>query len=143
MHRWSADLLEYESLRAIVRRYVASPMGRARLDEMEPSTDREALEESLADVGQAMLYQREAEEPLRFGGIPEVVRDGETGFLVALGDAAAMADRLEQLLKDAALTAQLGRQAAVHARQAFDLQRQVESYLDWYQEMQGQTQPAR
>ena len=77
------------------------------------------------------------------GGIPEVVRDGETGFLVALGDAAAMADRLEQLLKDAALTAQLGRQAAVHARQAFDLQRQVESYLDWYQEMQGQTQPAR
>ena len=69
---WSADILEYEALRAIVRRYVASPLGQARLAEMQPSTDRVALEEMLADVGEALNYLRDGEDPVRFGGIPEI-----------------------------------------------------------------------
>lgn len=36
----------------------------------------------------------------RVGGIPEVVADGETGFLVNAGDAEAMAARINQLIED-------------------------------------------
>jgi starch synthase len=45
----------------------------------------------------------------RVGGIPEVVVDGETGWLVEPGDAAAMAARVNALLADPALAAQFGR----------------------------------
>jgi glycosyltransferase involved in cell wall biosynthesis len=44
----------------------------------------------------------------RAGGIPDLVRDGETGVLVPPGDAVALADALERLLGDDELTARLG-----------------------------------
>lgn len=69
---WSTDILEYDALKAVVRRFVASPLGKARLEELAPGTDQAALEETLADVGEALHYVREAEEPVRFGAIPEI-----------------------------------------------------------------------
>ena len=42
-------------------------------------------------------------------GIPELVRDGETGLLVPSDDPAALADAVEQLARDEALTARMGR----------------------------------
>jgi glycosyltransferase involved in cell wall biosynthesis len=69
------------------------------------------------------------------GGIPEQIRSGETGFLAAKGDAEALAAFLERLLVDDALRAGMGARAAQDARARFDLQRQVDDYLDWYQEI--------
>ncbi len=37
------------------------------------------------------------------GGVPDVVDDGETGFLVRPGDTQAIAERLEMLARDPAL----------------------------------------
>jgi glycosyltransferase involved in cell wall biosynthesis len=45
----------------------------------------------------------------RIDGLPEVVRDGETGFLVEPGDVTELHDRLAQLLADPALAARMGR----------------------------------
>ena len=45
------------------------------------------------------------------GGIPDLLRHGETGMLAAPGDAAQLADRLEALLRDAALRARLSEAA--------------------------------
>lgn len=42
------------------------------------------------------------------GGIPELVRDGETGLLFPPGDAAALAERMRLLAGDEALAARLG-----------------------------------
>lgn len=42
------------------------------------------------------------------GGIPELVRDGETGLLFPAGDAAALADRMRRLAGDAPLAGRLG-----------------------------------
>jgi glycosyltransferase involved in cell wall biosynthesis len=42
------------------------------------------------------------------GGNPEIVRDGHNGFLVPVGDAAALAERLVRLLSDDALARRLG-----------------------------------
>jgi glycosyltransferase involved in cell wall biosynthesis len=44
----------------------------------------------------------------RLGGIPEVVVDGETGFLVPPGDVGALHGRLAQLLGDQRLRARMG-----------------------------------
>jgi glycosyltransferase involved in cell wall biosynthesis len=44
----------------------------------------------------------------RVGGVPDVVRDGENGFLVEAGDVEAMADRLALLAADPGLSARLG-----------------------------------
>ncbi len=42
------------------------------------------------------------------GGLPDVICDGEDGFLVPFGDVAALADRLRQLLQDRDLARQMG-----------------------------------
>ena len=44
----------------------------------------------------------------RVGGIPEVVAEGETGFLVEPGDAAELAARVNELLRDPELAARFG-----------------------------------
>jgi alpha-maltose-1-phosphate synthase len=54
----------------------------------------------------------------RIGGVPEVVVDGETGFLVEPGDVDALHDRIATLLSDRGLARRLGdnARAAVTAR---------------------------
>jgi glycosyltransferase involved in cell wall biosynthesis len=69
------------------------------------------------------------------GGIPEQIDDGRTGLLVPPGDAAALAERIARLLGDNDLRARLGEQAAADARDRFDLNRQADTYLDWYRDL--------
>lgn len=45
------------------------------------------------------------------GGIPDIVKDGETGFLCPPGDAAAVADRMERLLTNPGLRLRMGEAA--------------------------------
>ncbi len=45
----------------------------------------------------------------RWRGIPDIVGDGENGFLVSTGDAPAVAERLEQLIIDPGLRKAMGR----------------------------------
>ena len=66
------------------------------------------------------------------GGVPEVVVDGETGFLVAPHDPRALADRIVRLLKDPALRAQMGAAALTRARERFTVERMVEGTIDVY-----------
>ncbi len=58
----------------------------------------------------------------RVGGIPEVIRDGETGLLVPPNDPAALARRIRELLLDPALRERLGRQARAEAVRTHSLQ---------------------
>ena len=52
----------------------------------------------------------------RVGGIPEVIVDGQTGFLVPPGDPKALADRTQRLVDSPETRAALG--DAAHARVA-------------------------
>jgi glycosyltransferase involved in cell wall biosynthesis len=47
----------------------------------------------------------------RVGGVPEIVVDGETGFLVSPGDVDELNERLALLLSDPALAVEMGRRA--------------------------------
>jgi glycosyltransferase involved in cell wall biosynthesis len=59
------------------------------------------------------------------GGVPEMIHDGETGFLTLPGDAAQLAARLISLLRDAQLRRQIGMRAQAWARHRFGLERHV------------------
>lgn len=56
-------------------------------------------------------------------GIPELVRDGETGLCVAEGDPLALADAMERLLGDAALRQRLSRDARALIEAEFEITR--------------------
>ncbi len=59
-------------------------------------------------------------------GIPELVRDGETGFLVEPGDSRALARVLRTLLRDDALRKKVGLAAREHILKKHDLNRNIE-----------------
>ena len=58
MKRTSGELLEFEELKRLVGRYVAGPLGRAELDRLQPVSDREYLESTLAEVAEAVDFVR-------------------------------------------------------------------------------------
>jgi glycosyltransferase involved in cell wall biosynthesis len=68
----------------------------------------------------------------RAGGIPELIEDGKTGYLIERRDAGALADRLLRLLRDSSLRERMGRAGRQVAEQKFDLRRNVAQVLDLY-----------
>src|SRR5580692_12101481 len=82
MKATSAAVLEYESLRALLGRYVSSPPGKAQLAQIAPHTDAVRLASDLADAGEAVEYLRSAARPqtaargaairIEFGGFPDL-----------------------------------------------------------------------
>jgi glycosyltransferase involved in cell wall biosynthesis len=68
----------------------------------------------------------------KVGGIPELVDDGVTGFLVARGDSMAAADKLEKLATDPSLRRTLGEAGRERVREEFDLRRNVARLLRLY-----------
>ena len=69
----------------------------------------------------------------RVGGIPEVVADGETGFLVEPRDHGGMARALTSLLKDDALRRRMGEAGRARAQVRFSAGRMVQDTLRVYQ----------
>ncbi len=61
----------------------------------------------------------------RLSGIPEIVREGETGFVVQPDDPGALADRLARLLADAELRERLGRKAQRFVGRTFTVEAMV------------------
>ncbi len=64
----------------------------------------------------------------RVGGIPEVIVDGETGFLHPFGDVAAVAASLDQLAAAPELAARMGESARQQARARFSTELVVPRY---------------
>jgi len=75
----------------------------------------------------------------RVGGIPELITDGLTGYLVGRGDAAAMSDRILDLLSDPALRERMGAAGRDDVACKFDLRKNVAQLMESY----GIPQPAR
>ncbi|MEL6472993.1 MAG: glycosyltransferase [Pseudomonadota bacterium] len=66
----------------------------------------------------------------RHAGIPECVRDGETGYLVDEGDDAALADRLSKLLANPDQTRRMGEAGRALALDQFNLTKQSKRLED-------------
>ena len=57
------DVLEFESLRALLGRYVRSALGRDELDRVAPVSEQTFIEAELADLSEAIEYLRTAARP--------------------------------------------------------------------------------
>jgi mannosyltransferase len=62
----------------------------------------------------------------RAGAAEQVVREGETGFLVATGDADALADAIEPLMRDPTRAAEIGRRGRERAAAEFSIDVEAE-----------------
>ena len=73
------------------------------------------------------------------GGIPEVVVDGVTGYLVPPRDPAALAGRVVELLKNRPLRERMGHAAAARAREHFTVETMVERTAEVYKSLAADT----
>ncbi len=73
----------------------------------------------------------------RLGGLREVVRDGETGFLVEPGDVAGLRARLEQLLASPSLVRDMGDNARQLAVEQFTWDACARRCLEAYASVAG------
>lgn len=69
------------------------------------------------------------------GGTPEVVVDGETGYLVLPGDAVALADRLSTILRDEPTRARMGRAGRERVRESFSFEAQATAYVRLFESL--------
>ena len=68
----------------------------------------------------------------RVGGIPEVIVDGKSGFLVDRGDCETLAQRIIQLASDANLRAEMGRAGHQIAQSQFEMGDIVRQVINLY-----------
>jgi L-malate glycosyltransferase len=66
------------------------------------------------------------------GGNPELVRDGGTGFVVPVGDASAMAQRLVEMLSEPARAREMGLLGRALAERELSLDRKQSAYRELY-----------
>ena len=72
------------------------------------------------------------------GGIPDIIQEGVTGFLVPHGDAARLAERLTLLLTEPPLAAEMGRRGRERVLQHF----RFEDFETRFREILAQICPA-
>jgi len=92
-------------------------------------------------LGVSLLQGAAAGLPLigsRAGGIPEIVRDGESGLLIAPGDVDALARAMNRLLGDRELARRLGEGGRRLVAERFDVRAMVAGNLAVYRDVLGE-----
>ena len=83
-------------------------------------------------IGEAMAFGKPV-VATRVGGIPEIVRDQVTGFLVERRDPVELSRRLIQLAADQALRQQMGTAGAQEIRDRFALESNIREHMLLYE----------
>jgi glycosyltransferase involved in cell wall biosynthesis len=146
LHTWIAGEEERQGDLRTARARVGQ-MGLADACEIPGNVDRTRKNQLLAESGifilpsyyeclpMALLEAMAAGLPVvatPVGGIPELVRDGENGFLVSPGDVSALAERIETLTRRPELCASMGRKSRGIAQELLDRENYVASLVDVY-----------
>lgn len=100
------------------------------------ATDVLLLPSEQESFGLAALEAMACELPVvatRVGGIPEVVDDGDTGFLSAVGDIEKMANDALRLLADDEFRRNMGRRARESAVSRYDTKLIIPQYINFYE----------
>ena len=98
-----------------------------------PSRGREGLTKSVIE---AMAQGRPAVVSTA-GGLPEMVDDGESGYVVPIDDVETLADRISRLAADPERAAAMGRRARHIVQERFSATRTVEHTLALYERLLG------
>lgn len=75
--------------------------------------------------------------------IPEIVHDGDNGFVVPVGSASALTDALRRLIENPTLRLQQGERAAALVAETFDVQRNAPRLLALLKEVAGSARSSR
>jgi glycosyltransferase involved in cell wall biosynthesis len=113
------------------------------LDKLLPWADLLAIPSFTEGLPNVALEASAAGVPVvatAVGGNPEVVGDGETGFIVPPGDPAAFASKLTGLLTNPEQRRQFGAAARVRMHARFTFEAQATAYLRLFERLRG---PAR
>ncbi|MFZ5801105.1 MAG: glycosyltransferase family 4 protein [Candidatus Omnitrophota bacterium] len=79
-------------------------------------------------LGLSVMEAMAAEKPIvasRVGGIPDLIKDGQTGILVSAGDPSSLGSAIISLLKDKELRTRLGESAGEFIRKEYPLEQMV------------------
>lgn len=91
-------------------------------------------------MGVAVLEAMAAAKPViasRVGGIPELVDDGVTGFLVSPGDPTALAAAMTRLISQKGLIDEMGIRGRDRVQQRFTMEQTAKEVENYYYELQG------
>ena len=100
------------------------------------------LPSELESFGLAALEAEACEVPVvatRIGGIPEVVTDGETGFLSDIGDTEKMSDDVMKFLRDEELRLTFGAKARESAVTRYGSELVIPQYIAFYEKILAQS----
>ncbi len=75
----------------------------------------------------------------RVGGVPDVVDEGETGFLVRRGDTHAMAERLELLARNPERARTMGETGRTRVLERYSVSRLVDDVDELYRRLLGKS----
>ncbi|MFZ2491404.1 MAG: N-acetyl-alpha-D-glucosaminyl L-malate synthase BshA [Thermoanaerobaculia bacterium] len=110
------------------------------LEEILAACDLFLLPSESESFGMAALEAMASEVPVITtvtGGLPEVVIDGETGYLLEIGDVAGMAERAIEILANDELRTRMGRAGRARAIEFFDEEKIVPRYRAVYERVIG------
>lgn len=113
---------------------------RSNISEFLGLSDIFLLPSELESFGLAALEAAACELPViatRIGGIPEVVTDGETGFLSDVGDIEKMAADALRLLRDEDLRIKMGRRGRELAIERYSTEKVIPQYISLYERVIG------
>ncbi|HEY7158878.1 MAG TPA: glycosyltransferase [Gemmataceae bacterium] len=108
---------------------------RADLDRFLPHFDLMVLPSHTEGLPNAVLEAFGAGVPVvatAVGGTPEIIEDGESGFLVPAGDAAKMAERVSVSLDNAAELPEMGRKGRMCVQEKFGFAMQAHLYRELF-----------
>jgi len=111
-----------------------------RIEELSALADVFLLPSELESFGLTALEAMACEVPVigsDAGGMPEVVKHAETGFLLPVGDIEGMAARTIEILKDDEHRRALGQAGRCRAAALFNADRIVSQYERYYEKVLG------
>ena len=129
--------LRAEALRKSLNGRVKFLGWRDDVDEIIPLFDILVLPSLNEGMGRVLVEAMAAAKPVvasRVGGIPDLVRDGETGYLVPPADEKALADGIKKLLAAPENAKQMGLRGREHCRQ-FSLEAMIDKLDRLYSEL--------
>jgi glycosyltransferase involved in cell wall biosynthesis len=94
-----------------------------------------SLAEGLPNAIMEAMAARRPVVATSVGGIPELVLDGSTGFLVPPRDPNALASALDRVLGDPERASAMGRAGRAHVERRFTLRRMTEQHDELYEEL--------
>jgi len=111
---------------------------REHISELLAASDAFVLPSLWEGLPNALLEAMAAGLPViatKVGGIPEVIRDNETGLLVEPRDRSALAKAIERIMEDPELRRRLAENAKDYVRKNFDIKNTVMCLNELYEEL--------